>query len=162
MNVNVVNLMLCESYLKNLSFSCLDVFPLSEVSLPELIVGLEAFLCWRWRVQEAPVKCKGDSWKVGRGAKCPLGWAISTTSRHFRKQTFAYLPFLFVCLFLRKGVGAVKAAREGGRLLADRSGASLSSLHQLSLSTWPRPPGHLGSLSCQSQEHSPVYICRKV
>lgn len=42
MNVNVVNLMLCESYLKNLSFSCLDVFPLSEVSLPELIVGLEA------------------------------------------------------------------------------------------------------------------------
>lgn len=120
------------------------------------------FLCWRWRVQEAPVKCKGDSWKVGRGAKCPLGWAISTASRHFRKQTFAYLPFLFVCLFLRKGVGAVKAAREGGRLLADRSGASLSSLHQLSLSPWPRPPGHLGSLSCQSQEHSPVYICRKV
>lgn len=100
MNVNVVNLMLCESYLKNLSFSCLDVFPLSEVSLPELIVGLEAFLCWRWRVQEAPVKCKGDSWKVGRGAKCPLGWAISTASRHFRKQTFAYLPFLFVCLFV--------------------------------------------------------------
>lgn len=42
MNVNVVNLMLRESYLKNLSFSCLDVFPLSEVSLPELIVGLEA------------------------------------------------------------------------------------------------------------------------
>lgn len=42
MNVNVVNLMLCESYLKTLSFSCLDVFPLSEVSLPELIVGLEA------------------------------------------------------------------------------------------------------------------------
>lgn len=41
-NLNVVNFILCESYRKNLSFFCLDIFRLSEVSLPELVVGLEA------------------------------------------------------------------------------------------------------------------------